>query len=51
MVMDARDAVSFAMDSEGNSKVPVPAMDKERIFLLGYSTGSLVAMHAAAQDP
>ena len=51
MVMDAKDAVSFAIDPKGNSKVPVPAMDKERIFLLGYSTGSLVAMHAGAQDP
>ena len=51
MVMDARDAISFAMDTRGNTQSPVPALDKKRIFLLGYSTGSLVAMYAGAKDP
>jgi pimeloyl-ACP methyl ester carboxylesterase len=49
--MDARDAISFVMDPRGNSRKPLPALNKERIFLLGYSTGSLVAMYAGAQDP
>ena len=50
MVMDARDAVSFAVEGKGVSSGTIPEFDKNRVFLLGYSTGALTAMYAGALD-
>ena len=50
MVMDARDAVSFVLDGKGKSKSVVPFFDKNRVFLLGYSTGSIDAMYTGVLD-
>tara|TARA_B100000579_G_C22790456_1_gene834192 strand:+ start:126 stop:1475 length:1350 start_codon:yes stop_codon:yes gene_type:complete len=50
MVMDARDAVSFVLDGKGKSSSAIPIFDKERVFLLGYSTGAITAMYAGVLE-
>ena len=50
MVMDARDAVSFAVKGKGATSGAIPELDEDRVFLLGYSTGALTAMYAGALD-
>ena len=50
MVMDARAAVSFAVEGRGASKSAIPEFDIKRVFLLGYSSGALTAMYAGALD-
>ena len=50
MVMDARAAVSFAVEGRGASSVAIPKFDKNRVFLLGYSIGALTAMYTGALD-
>lgn len=50
MVMDARAAVSFAVEGNGASSAAIPNFDKNRVFLLGYSTGALAAMYVGALD-
>ena len=43
MVRDARSAVDALLEQ--------PLVDRERIAVLGYSVGGMVALHAAAEDP
>ena len=50
MVMDARAAVSFAVEGRGAAKSAIPEFDTKRVFLLGYSSGALTAMYAGALD-
>ena len=50
MVMDARAAVSFAVEGRGSAKSAIPEFDIKRVFLLGYSSGALTAMYASALD-
>ena len=50
MVMDARAAVSFAVEGKGAAKSAIPEFDAKRVFLLGYSSGALTAMYAGALD-
>jgi len=50
MVADARAAVDSLIDARGSSQQPLPKIDPRRVFLLGYSIGGLVALHAAALD-
>ena len=50
MVMDARAAVSFAVERRGSAKSAIPEFDIKRVFLLGYSSGALTAMYASALD-
>ena len=50
MVMDARAAVSFAVEGRGAAKSVIPEFDTKRVFLLGYSSGALTAMYAGALD-
>ena len=50
MVEDAQAAVQFAIYGKGSSQNTIPKLDPDRVFLLGYSVGSLVAMYTAALD-
>ena len=50
MVMDARAAVSFAVEGRGSAKSAIPEFDTKRVFLLGYSSGVLTAMYTGALD-
>ena len=50
MVMDARAAVSFAVEGRDAAKSAIPEFDTKRVFLLGYSSGALSAMYAGALD-
>jgi len=50
MVMDAKAAVSFAVEGRGAAKSAIPEFDTKRVFLLGYSSGALTAMYAGALD-
>ena len=50
MVMDARNAVSFAVEGKGATSGAIPELDEDRVFLLGYSTVALTAMYAGALD-
>ncbi len=50
MVMDARAAVSFAVEGRGAAKSAIPEFNPKRVFLLGYSSGALTAMYAGALD-
>jgi dienelactone hydrolase len=51
MVHDVRAAVSFIVDGKGKSQRPLPNMDKQRICVLGYSLGGMLALYSAALDP
>lgn len=54
MVRDVRSAVDFLSGIEhrrpDDGAALLPAIDAKRIFLLGYSLGGTVALHAAALD-
>jgi dienelactone hydrolase len=50
MVHDARAAVRFVTRSEGQAQSAVPEMDADRVFVLGYSVGSLTAVITAALE-
>lgn len=58
MVADVRAAVDFLRDGDGRFEgdrhpkdaVQHPALDPERIFLVGYSLGGMVGLYAAALD-
>jgi len=50
MVKDAKDAISFVLDPKKATQDNVPTMDSAKIFLLGYSTGSLTALYTGAID-
>ncbi len=50
MVHDVRAAVDFVVDGKGRGATPLPPFDKEQVFLVGYSLGGTVGLHAAALD-
>jgi len=50
MVEDVRAAVDF-VHGAGRPDARSPALDSGRVFLVGYSLGGMVALHAAALDP
>ena len=50
MIADVRAALDFAIEGKGDGKSELPRMDRERVFLLGYSLGGMVALYAAALD-
>jgi pimeloyl-ACP methyl ester carboxylesterase len=50
MVHDARAALDFVSGGPGAAASPLPELDAERVALLGYSLGGLVALHTAALD-
>jgi dienelactone hydrolase len=56
MVHDVRRAVDFVTEGDGRIAPPQPgrkppAFDPDQVYLLGYSLGGMVAVHAAALDP
>lgn len=51
MVRDVRDAVRFVRGGRGIvAGGSLPEFDREKVYLLGYSLGGQVALHAAALD-
>lgn len=58
MVADVRAAIDFLRDGDGRFEgerhpkdaVAHPALDPERIYLVGYSLGGMVGLYAAAMD-
>ena len=50
MVMDARDAVSFVLDGKGKPSSVIPIFNRQRVFLLGYSTGAIAAMYTGVLE-
>ena len=50
MIADVRAAVDFLAAGKGRSKAPLPPIDPERIFVLGYSLGGMVGLYAGALD-
>jgi dienelactone hydrolase len=50
MVHDVRAAVDFAVEGRGQAHGEVPSLDGQRVYLLGYSLGGMLALHAAALD-
>jgi len=50
MVHDVHAAVDFLVDGEGQAKRRLPAIRKDRIFLLGYALGGMTGLYAAALD-
>jgi len=50
MLHDVRRAVDFVGKGDGISAEKLPEFDPEKMFLLGYSLGGMVALHAAALD-
>lgn len=51
MLHDLRNAVDFLRGGPGAAEQPMPAINPNRIFLLGYSLGGMLALHGAALDP
>ena len=51
MVFDVRTAIDFLVEPDrGVADGAMPALDAKKIYLLGYSLGGMVALHAAALD-
>jgi len=50
MVHDAQAAVDFVLEGQGRSQGPMPRIDRNRIYVLGYSLGGMVGLYAAALD-
>lgn len=50
MVYDVHAAVDFLIDGKGQSQGATPNIDKDQIYLLGYSLGGMVGLYAAALD-
>jgi len=50
MAHDASAAVDFLVDGTGAAQGNMPAIRKDRVYVLGYSLGGTVALHAAALD-
>jgi len=51
MAHDVRAAVDFVAEGKGWSERAIPALQRDQVYLLGYSLGGSVALHAAALDP
>ena len=50
MVHDVRAAVDFLAEGRGVANGDMPAVDKDRIYVLGYSLGGSVGLYATALD-
>ncbi|MCZ6793829.1 MAG: alpha/beta hydrolase, partial [Planctomycetota bacterium] len=50
MVHDVQAAVDFLVDRKGRSRGDLPAIDTERIYVLGFSLGGSVGLYATALD-
>ncbi len=50
MVYDVRSAVDFLAEGQGHAKSEMPPIDRERIYVLGYSLGGMVGLYATALD-
>lgn len=50
MIYDVHCAVDFLRGGYGIADGEMPSLDQDRITLLGYSLGGMVALHAAALD-
>jgi pimeloyl-ACP methyl ester carboxylesterase len=50
MVYDVWAAVDFLIEGKGRPKGRMPAIRRDRVFLLGYSLGGMVGLYAAALD-
>jgi pimeloyl-ACP methyl ester carboxylesterase len=50
MVHDVKSAVDFLVEGKGIAKEPLPPIDKNRLFCLGYSMGGMVGLYATALD-
>jgi dienelactone hydrolase len=50
MVVDVQAAVDFLVDGKGAAAGSMPAIRKDRIFVVGYSLGGLVGLYATALD-
>ncbi len=50
MVHDVRSAVGFVIDGKGDAASPLPKLDTKNVFLVGYSMGGMLGLHAAALD-
>lgn len=50
MVHDVRAAVDFLRDAKGMASGPLPPVDRDRVYILGYSLGGMAGLYAAALD-
>jgi len=50
MVYDVQAALDFLIDGKGRAKGNIPAIRKDRVFVVGYSLGGMVGLYAAALD-
>jgi dienelactone hydrolase len=50
MVHDVSAAVDFLIDEKGKSQGTMPAIDKDQMYVLGYSVGGMVGLYSAALD-
>ena len=50
MVYDVQRAVDFLVDGKGIARGEMPAVNRQQIWVLGYSLGGMVGLYAAALD-
>ena len=50
MVHDVHSAVDFLSDGQEKSTTPLPLINGQQIFVLGYSVGGMAGLYAAALD-
>ncbi len=50
MIADVKAAVDFLVDGKGKAKGSMPAIRKDRVYVLGYSMGGMVGLYATALD-
>jgi len=50
MVYDVRSAVDFLAEGRGDAKAEMPPIDRDQIYVLGYSVGGMVGLYATALD-
>jgi len=50
MIYDVRAAVDFLISGKGRAKEPMPPLQKDQIYALGYSLGGMVGLYATALD-
>jgi len=50
MIYDVRGAVDILFDGKGRAKGPIPTLQRDHIYVLGYSLGGMVGLYATALD-
>jgi len=50
MIHDVRSAIDFIVDGKGQAQSPLPEFDTSHVYLVGYSMGGMLGLHAAALD-